>query len=125
MTKRNYQEMRSNQGATEVFVPLFNRTWSLPLYAIFHTVVAADVPSCFLMNPHSSGSGFKLQHRDVVHQIYVFKYDIIAMVENGREYRIKCSGMNWDEPSQKTSKIEIITSLKITFSQGTIHCAMN
>ena len=126
MTKRNYQEMRSEKGATEVFVPLFNKTWTLPLYATFHTVIATDTPSCFVMNPHSSGSSwFKLQHGDVIHQIYIFKYDIMATVTNSAEYRIKCSGMNWDEPSQKTSKIEIIKSLKITFFQGIIQKCIN
>ena len=122
MTKKNYQEMRSKKGVTEVFVPLFNKTtWSLPVRATFHTVIGGDVPSCFIMYPHSSDSGFKLQHSDVIHQIYVFKYDIVATIANSREYRIKCSGMNWDEPNQKASKIEIIKSLKITFFQGIIY----
>lgn len=121
MTKLNYQEMRL-KGATEVFVPLFNKTWNLPLHASFNTIVAGDVPSCFLKSPHCSDlSCTKLQHSDVIYQTYRFTYNVKAMVKYTGEYRIMCSGMNWDEPSQKTSKIEIIKSLKITFFQGTKH----
>ena len=118
MTRTNYQEMRSN-GATEVFVPLFDKMWSLPLYAAFNTMTAADVPSCFVKTPHSSDTDWsKLQHRDAIHQIYRFKYNITAIAKNSGEYRIKCSGINWDEPNQKSSKIAILKSLKITFIHG-------
>ena len=119
MTKSNYQEMRL-KGTTEVFVPLFNKKWDLLLYAAFNAVLAADIPSCFVKTPHSSDSEWsKLQHSQIIHQTYKFKYNITAAAKNAGEYQIKCSGMNWNEPSQKTMKLEIKKSLKVTFIQGT------
>ena len=125
MTKSNYGEMRSSD-LTDVFVPLFNKTWELPLYAAFNTMRAFDVPSCWVKkNPHNSESGWeKLQHKKVIHKTYKFKYDILATVKNSGEYKVKCVGMNWDDPRQKALKVETTKSLRIKFIQGN-YCNIN
>ena len=118
MTKSNYHEMRSNDE-TEVFVPVFDKAWELPLYAAFSTMLADDVPSCWVKGPHIPGADWlKLQHTEQIHQTYKFRHNITAEIGNSGEYTIKCLGMNWDDPGQKAFKIDIIKSLKITFIRG-------
>ena len=118
MTKSNYLEMRLN-GSTEVFVPLFDKEWTLPIYATFNDVVASDIPSCFAKTPRSS-DWFKLKPTGAIHQAYRFKLNIKAVAQNAGEHKIKCLGRNWDEPSQETWKVELVKSLKISFVQGSL-----
>lgn len=118
MTKTNYKEMQSN-NSTEVFVPLFNTTWELPLYAAFNTMRESDVPSCWMKGTHNSSSDwFKLQHTEIIHKTYKFKYNIPAVVKNSGEYAVKCLGIDWDDPSQSALKVETTKILRITFVQG-------
>ena len=118
MTKTNYLEMRSSDK-TQVFVPLFNKTWELPLYAAFYTMIQSAAPKCWVRGPHSQESGWlELQHTEIIHQTYKFKYNITAEVGNSGEYAVKCSGTNWDEPRQKATQVDTIKSLKVTFIQG-------
>ena len=120
MTHSNYEEMRAN-GSTEVFVPLFRDTWELPLYAAFNTMLATDVPACWVKGPHKTADWTKLNHTELIHQAYIFKHSVKAVARNSGEYVIKCSGKNWDEPSQTSRTVDITKSLKVTFIQGIIH----
>ena len=121
MTKPNYQEMRS-KDTTEVFVPLFDKVWELPLYAAVYNMLTSDVPSCSIRTPFNSGSSWsKLQHTETIYQAYKFKYNINAAVDNSGEYVVKCSGTNWDEPGHKSMKVWMTKSLKITFIQSRLY----
>lgn len=117
MSRSNYREMRT-KGVTEVFVPLFQKSWELPLYAAFNTMLAADTPSCLVKGPHRTADWTKLNRTEIIHQAYKFKYSIKAAARNSGEYAFKCSGRNWDEPTQTARAVDINKTLKITFIQG-------
>ena len=118
MTRSNYQEMRTN-GTTEVFFPLFKDTWELPLYATFNTMLATDIPMCWVKGPHKSADWAKLNYTETIRQAYIFKHSVSAVARNSGEYVIKCSGRNWNEPNQTSQTVDITKSLKVTFIQGT------